>query len=176
MQKLLNIKREYLLIGASLLVLLLCYKLAFKPTIEAWQLHHRLSNQLVQATDLSYQPGYLERKNRNLIKILDLFKADTLSFRSNILSRISLIAEGQEVKLTEVPTNDSALHNAGFIAGKLSFEGEYFALVKTLNKLQQTSEIGQIRSVRIKTVKEHLLNYTASKTIMEIYLVISAEK
>ena len=175
MQKLLNIKREYLLIGASLLVLLLCYKLAFKPTIEAWQLHHRLSKQLVQASDLSYQPGYLERKNRNLNRLLDLFKADTISFRSNMLSRITIVAQGQDVKLIEVPTPDVSYHAAGFILEKLSFQGDYFTLVKTLNKLQQTSGIGQIRSVNIRSVKSHSSNNETSQTIMEVYLVMSAQ-
>lgn len=163
-----------MLIGASLLVLLLCYQLAFTPTIDAWKLHNSLSKRLVQASDASYQPGYLERKNRNLDKILSLFKADTLGFRSNIVSRISLIAEGQDVKLTEVPTNDPAFHTKGFILEKLSFGGDYFALVKTLSKLQQTSKIGQIRSVNMRSVKEHLTNAVTSKTVMQIYLILAS--
>jgi len=175
MQKFLNIKKEYLLIGASLLILALSYQLAFTPTIEAWQLHNSLSKRLLQASDASYQPGYLERKNRNLDKILILFKADTLNFRSNILGRISGIAQDQGVKLTEVPTNDPNFHIAGFTFEKLSFEGDYFALVKTLNKLQQTKGIGQIRSVSINSINEHLFGYVTPKIIMEIYLIISKQ-
>jgi len=175
MQNLLNNKKAYLLIVGFLLMLLLCYELAFTPTKQAWQLHNSLSKRLVQASDASYQPGYLERKNRNLDKILILFKADTLNFRSNTLGRISEIAQEQGVKLTEVPTNDPNFQIAGFTFEKLSFEGDYFALVKTLNNLQQTKGIGQIRSVSINSINEHLLGYVIPKNIMETYLIISKQ-
>src|SRR5260370_37700569 len=111
MLKQLPFKKEYLLAAATMLLLLICYQLAFKKTIVAWQLNRGLKQKLAQSTDVSQQPEYQERKNANLGKLIDLYKADTTEFRSNILSNISAIAENENVKLTEVPTRDPLYNN-----------------------------------------------------------------
>lgn len=98
MLKQLPLKKEYLLIIATIVLLLLSYKLAFKATFEAWQINRALKTQLIQTNDLSYQPGYLERKNINLSKVINLYKADTVAFRNNSISNISVIAEKENVK------------------------------------------------------------------------------
>src|ERR1700748_900404 len=102
----LPIKKEYLLIAATIVLLLLSYQLAFKHTIEAWQTNTELRSKLSKSGDLSFQPGYLERKSANIDKIISQYKADTTEFRSNIINVISSIAEKENVKLTEVPVQD----------------------------------------------------------------------
>jgi hypothetical protein len=168
----LNIKNDYILIAAGILLLLAAWQFAFKKTIEAWKQHRSLAQQVLQAGDLSYQPGYLERKNHNLDKILNLYKADTLDFRSNELSKISLLAEQYNVKLSEVPSEDPVYHTAQSTIQKLAFEGDYFALVKTLNALEVKNDLGAMRTVGIAKPGNHLPTAQV-KTRMIIYLEIA---
>jgi|GEM_PF-592287 len=172
MLKQLNIKKEYGLIAASVLLLLIAYQVAFKRTIEAWQMHRDLKHQVQQSGDLSVQPGYLGRKNRNLDKIIALYKADNVNFRSNVLSTISSIAEQNNVKLSEVPSQDPVNYTSQYFVQKISFEGDYFALEKTLDRLHSTFQIGMIRSATLKNVGLRNRNDTPQKTVMEVYLEI----
>src|SRR4051812_19276275 len=138
MLKELPFKKQYLLIAGAIVLLLLSYQFAFKRTIEAWQINKNLKTQIAQSSDLSLQPAYLERKSNNLSKILNLYKTDTVAFRSNIISTISLIAEKEGVKLSDVPLQNALYRTDKYIIQKLSFEGGYFSLVKVLNALQNS--------------------------------------
>lgn len=173
MLKQFNLKKEYGLIVATLLILVVSYQLAFKKTIGAWQLNKELKSQLIQSTDLSYQPGYLERKNVNLDKILSLYKSDTTSFRNNIISSISSIAEKENVKLAGVPFQDPSYHTNQFIIQKLNFEGDYFSLLKTNSLLQQLHDGGMIRSLTIRSIGIHSNNDEKRKLVLEVYLEIA---
>lgn len=165
------IKKEYLLLGGSVVVLIICYQLAIKKTVEAWQLRKQLTSQLAQSSNVNFQPGYSERRNANISRILSLYKADTVNFRSNIISRISSIAEKENVKLSEVPVEDPALHHNQLIVQKLAFEGDYFALIKTLNELQKTSGIGMIRSIGLRSVDNHFNENASRSLVLTIQLV-----
>ncbi|HZX59278.1 MAG TPA: hypothetical protein VFE54_11150 [Mucilaginibacter sp.] len=169
----LNLKKEYGLVAAAIVALLLCYQLAFKKTFIAWQLNQSLKQQLAQSADVSYQPGYTERKNINLDKIISLYKADTINFRSNVLGTISSLAERENVKLSEVPSKDPVYHTSQLFIEKLDFEGDYFSLVKTLNHLQSVPQIGVIRAATMKTVGTHSSNDEVKKTVLEVYLEIA---
>lgn len=161
-------KKEYIFISAIMILLIICYQLAFKKTIGAWQLNKRLKSQLEQSSDMSVQPGYTERKNINLDRILDLYKADTLNFRSNTISRISSVAETENVKLAEVPNRDPIYSNGQFLIQKLDFEGDYFSLMKVFQRLGQTRDAGIIRSAVFKG-RRQADNEKAKKLIMELY-------
>ena len=166
----LPVKKAYLLLLATILLLIVAYKLAFKKTIEAWQINSQLKEQIIQATDLSYQPAYLERKNRNLSQIINRYKTDTAAFRSNSISAISEIAAKENVKLSEVPMQDPLYHTNQFIIQKLNFEGDFFSLTRTLNKLQSTKGIGVVRAASYKSVKTILNTDEAKKLVLEVYL------
>jgi hypothetical protein len=170
MLKQLAIKKEYLLIAGSIILLFLSYQLALKKTIEAWQINHRLNLQLTEANNLPYEPAYIERKNKNLNLIINQYKADTANFRSIIINTISMIADKQQVKLSEVPLQDPLYNSDAFIIQKLNFEGSYFALTKVLHQLQSASGIGMVCSVSYKAVGMRTTNDAAKKLILEVYL------
>ena len=168
MLKQLPFKKEYLFIVSVIILLLISYQLAFKKTVEAWQINKQLKVQIAQASDLSIQPAYLDRKNANLSKIIGFYKTDTAGFRSNIISTISLIAEKQNVKLSEVPLQDPLYHNDKFIIQKLSFEGDFFDLAKVLDQLEKTKGIGVSRSVSFKKMKGNP-NNNVDKLTLDVY-------
>ena len=172
MLKKLPIKKDHLLIAAAILLLLISYQLAFKKTLEAWHINKHLKEQLTQAADLSVQPGYLVRKSGNLNKILDRYKTDTITFRSSTVSSIALIAENENVKLSEVPLQDPLYHTDQFIIQKLDFEGSFFALTNVLNRLQATGGIGMVRSVNYKLIGLHAGNEEGKRLVMEVYLEV----
>jgi hypothetical protein len=170
MLKQVPIKKEYLLIAAAIVLLLLCYQLAFKKTVAAWQIYKQLKAQIAQASDLSYQPAYLERKNSNLSKIIGRYKTDTVTFRSNTISAVSSIAEKENVKLSEVPLQDPIYHTDEFIIQKLNFEGGFFALTKVLNRLHATAGIGVVRSATYKVTNLRSGVLDTKKLVLEVYL------
>lgn len=170
MLKQLPIKKEYLFIAAVLILLSISYQLAFKKTLEAWQVNKQLKAQIAQASDLSIQPAYLDRKNNNLSKIIALYKTDTIAFRSNIISTISLIAQKGNVKLSNVPLEDPLFRNDNFRIQKLSFEGGYFDLLKVLDALNNYKNIGVTRAVLFRLVNSAPNNSENKKLTMELYV------
>jgi hypothetical protein len=155
------------------LLLIIAYQFAFKRTIESWHLHTELQKKLSKTSALTYQPGYLVRKNHNLNRIMRLYRADTTNLRSNVLGTITSIAEAADVTVAEVPLQDASSHTSSGASERIRFEGDYYALVKTLKKLQSTSDIGVVRSVSMKTIKDQPNTDKQGKLIMDIYLVIS---
>lgn len=116
---------------------------------------------------MSYQPGYLKRKNANLDSVIFHYQADTNSFRNNSISTISFISQKHGVKLSEVPIQDPSFRTERFIIQKMSFEGDFFSLTKTLNELQQTRGIGVIRGVSFR-----LNRLTEGKLFSDVYIEI----
>src|SRR5471030_199213 len=94
-------KKEYWLVAGAIVLLLVCYQLSFKETIQAFELNDRLKTQLNQASDLSYQPGYLERKAQNLDRLLNRYQMDSLALRCNTIASIASMVEKYGVKLSE---------------------------------------------------------------------------
>jgi hypothetical protein len=172
MLKKIPLKKEHLFIIAAIMICLICYRLAFQKTIEAWQIHQQLSRQIATAADLSDQPAYLERKQANLNKIISLYRADTITFRSNIISTISGVAERGGVKLSEVPAQDPSYNTDKFIIQKLSFEGGFFAMTKVLRQLQSTTGIGMVRAFTYRSVGLKSSNDQTKKLILEVYMEI----
>jgi hypothetical protein len=132
--------------------------------------HSHLKNELSQSTGLDVQPAYLNRKNHNLDQIIALYKTDTVAFRSSAISAIASIAEKENVKLSDVPTQDPSYHTGKFIVQKLSFEGDYFALSKTLNLLQSTPGIGMCRSAVFKVFTTRTSTDEVKRLVLEVYL------
>jgi hypothetical protein len=174
MLKELPLKKEYLLAIGTVILLLIGYQLDFRKTIEAWQFHNGMKQQLTQSADITDQPQYQERKNANLDKIINLYRADTVDFRSNIISIISSVAEKENAKLTEVPTRDPLYHSSQFIIQKLDFEGDYFSLMKTLKQLQSTKGIGMIRAANFKMTANPSNGGKVQKLTLKVYLEIKA--
>jgi hypothetical protein len=172
MFKQLPFKKEYLLAGAAIVLLLLGYQLAFKKTIEAWQLNHSLNQQLARSADVSSEPQYQERKNSNLGRVIDLYRADTSEFRGDMINEITKIAEKENVKLTTVPTRDPLFHSSQFQIQKLDMEGDYFSLTKVFDLLKQAKGIGMIRSATYKSISITSASKKDEKLVLELYFIV----
>jgi hypothetical protein len=166
-------KKEHLFILSIIVALLLGYRLAFKNTVDAWQTNQQLTAQLAQSADLSYQPDYLQRKNSNLNKVIDLYKTDTVNFRSNCINKVSIIAEKENVKLNEIPVSDPAFNTEKWIVQKITLKGDYFALTKTINHIQGTAGIGVVRSINYRVPRNQSDAEKTKEMMADVFLEIA---
>lgn len=135
------------------LLFLLSIRFAFWRTYEAWKINRQLTAQLSNAASVSYQPGYLERKNHNLDQTLTLFKGDTAHYRSAVLTALSSVAERENVKITGVPDgNDASVTpSSSSQVQSIILEGDFFALTRFLHGAEQATGIGRVRSAQYRT-------------------------
>lgn len=166
------IDKKYLLPAATILMLLVCYRFAFRNTIEEWRLNTKLKTELLQASDLSYQPDFIGRKGRNLTLILNNFKVDTATFRVAVVNQIASIGQQENVRLAEVPAQEAIYHTDHFIIQRLKLEGDFFSLLKVLHKLEDAERTGFLRSVEIRAVKQHTAKGEFQKLVMEVAVQI----
>ena len=156
------------MIAGTIVLLYISYQLAFKKTIGAVRIHQRLSAAITSASDLSYQPGYMERKSKNLDAIINKYQMDSLSLRGNTIARVSAIADKEHVKLSEVPDQDPLYRNEHFIIQRLDFEGDYFSLTRMLHQLESTDGMGVPRSMVWKAVDKVPGNHTDKKLVLQV--------
>ncbi|WP_426672072.1 hypothetical protein ACPPVU_12655 [Mucilaginibacter sp. McL0603] len=172
MKKLLITKKRWALPIGAIILFLFCYQVAFKKSLEAWRLHTSLAKTLAASGDVSATPDFEQKKSRNLDRIIDLYKADTADFRSNILARIAAIAGNENVKLTDVPTRGQGSADGHLHIQRLGFEGDYFSLMKTLMRLEQAKGIGMIRSATLKVSTPADGTEKMKKTVLSVYFEI----
>ena len=165
--------KKYLSVAGSIVLLVICYQLSFKPTIGAWETHRNLRSRLTYVSDFSYQPGLLERKSKAMDRILERYRSDSSALRENLLARISGIADKEKVRLSEVPVEDPAFHTGQYILERLKFEGDFISLVKTLRDMESTSGAGVPRSITIKAPRETDPNKKNNALSMELLLEVS---
>jgi hypothetical protein len=154
------LKKVYLLVLLTVLLAVAGYELAFKQTLNARSLNGQLREQLAQQNNAVEQPGYTDRKNTNLDKIIGLYRADTVTYRSSAINTIAFLAEKNNVKFVSAPVQDKGYHTEKYILQKLTFSGDYFSLLKLLNQLQSASGTGIIRSCsfRVPDKRDALVN------------------
>jgi hypothetical protein len=147
-------RKDYLVYAGTALLFFICYQLTFSKTLADWRLYQQLNRELSAGNDLSYQPGYTERKSRNLERTLALYRSDTALFRSNTLSVIATLADKEHVRLSGVPAAEAIYHTERAILQKLRFTGDFFALNRLLYQLESTPGIGIARSVVYRTERK----------------------
>ena len=143
-------KQSYLLMLVCVILVFAGYRFAVKHTYDALLANKQLKSQLAPQNNVAEQPEYLERKNSNLNKIIELYRADTLTYRSDAISSISIIANKYNVRLINAPVQDKTYHTDKYFLQKLSFTGDYFSIIKLMRQLEATQGIGVMRSWAIK--------------------------
>lgn len=169
-----KIKIEYLFAAGCLLLLWIGYVLAFQKTWQAWQLHRQLSSQLAISADVSVQPAYLERKDRNLNRLLKSYTADTVNFRSNVIAALSPLAQRQQCRIIAVPAEvqSNTLSTTTYQVQKVSFEGSFFALTKLLQQLEAAPQGGGlVRSAIWHSVELHTGATSQRQLVLDVYLL-----
>ena len=168
-----GLKKEYGLIAGAIILLLLCYQLAFKKTIEAFAINRDLKSKVAENSNLDYQPDYLNRKSKNLDDILSKYHLDSLNLRNNSIATLASIAQRSNVKLAGLPNQDPQYSTNQYILQKVEFEGDYFSLLKLINNLQTATGVGIPRSIVWKSVTKNPGQGETKKLTMEVYFEVS---
>ncbi|QEM09148.1 hypothetical protein [Mucilaginibacter rubeus] len=161
-------KKDYLLVLIIALMVTAGYKLAFKRTMEARSLNKEFKEQLKQQHSVADQPGYTERKDTNLARIIGLYRVDTVTFRNNAINSIALIAEKNNVKFISAPLQEKRYHTEKYMLQKLSFSGDFFSLLKLLNQLQAAKGTGMIRSCSFRVPSGRASPEVAKSVLLDI--------
>jgi hypothetical protein len=167
-------KNKFLTPGIVLLVIM-CWFLAFNKTFEAIKVHYQLkdSSQLDHNNqDLSFNSNYTERKTQALSIILESYSVDKKHWNNDVWLTVSSLAASQKVAIDFTITGPHIEPDTNSIGIKqrFSFYGDYISLVKLLNVLEHTSKIGRISDVEIKTHSKDVQSSLPDKCKLEINL------
>jgi hypothetical protein len=165
-------KKVYLLVLGTFLLAVAGYELAFKHTLDARNVNVQLTEQLAQQNNATEQPGYTDRKNANLDRIIGLYHADTVTYRSSAINAIAFLAEKNNVKFVSAPVQDKGYHTDKYILQKLTFSGDYFSLLKLLNQLQAANDIGMIRSCSFRVPARQDMVLANGKVLLDVFFEV----
>jgi len=167
-------KRAYLLAALALLLTLLSARFAFWNTWQAWQLNKQLNSRVGEGAYISFQPGYLERKSKNLSEAISLYHVDTSAYRNTLLTALSTLAEQEGVKIVDLPTENSNpyFQTKSYKIEKIEFQGPYANLLRFYYKFYQLPHIGMIRSVQLSTTREQEKVKDGGRLQMLLYIEI----
>ena len=166
------LKREYLFPAILLCLMVVCYQLAIKNTLAAWQKHLALTRQVQQTDNLSYQPDYLERKNANINRIIQSYDGDTAIFRNKVINDLSLIASAENVRLINIPATSVAATANSIFTQELAFTGDFFSLLKFTDKINSLSGVGKLRQFSIRKVMDNKVQANSGGLLLEISMEI----
>ncbi|OOQ58324.1 hypothetical protein [Mucilaginibacter pedocola] len=158
--ELLNRYRKYWITAGTLLVLLLCYQLAFKKTIAASQLYSRLSQQVTANDGLSLQPAFLERQYQTITALASSYHVDTANYRTQLLSKLAPLADSCHITLINIPKSNTSA-DGRITRQQIGAKGDFFSLLRFYALAEKQKGTGMASSVSWK--KPDADNHTDKK-------------
>jgi len=149
-------KKNKILIGAFLIMLVLCYKLALENTLK---LHHSYGDNLKKKELLSNIPAQLaqlSQKEQYYTKQLSELHIDNSSMQNNLLKFLNLHTAKNKVQIIDfnAPHNyESEEHTINTFAFYL--QGNYEGILKTIYALEQQKGFGEISHIQFEKQKNH---------------------
>jgi hypothetical protein len=168
-------QKNKLLVPVILVLVILCWLLAFNKTFEAIRMHAQLSDNNPPGDidqDVSFNPNYLKRKLHALDLILESYSVNEKQWIDDVWLTVSALAASKKVDIdftatkpiTEIDSNTAGVRQS------LLFYGDYLSLVKLLDTLEHTSRIGRISGVQISSQSKEVQTGTVDKCKMEVRL------
>lgn len=172
MTKINLIKRSYLLAGVTTILILLSIWAAFSKTYAAWKLNRELNDKLSNINNINYNPGYMERKFKNLEKITGLYTADSTTYRNQVLATIARLADAESIKIVEMPCTENVPYYRTnlYQIQKLGFEGDFFKLTRFYNRVQAATGIGRVRAAQYTLISQPTSGGTRKTLRFYLYL------
>lgn len=137
----------------TLIITLLSARFAFWNTWDAWRLNKYLSSRAGGGVNISFLPGYLERKSKNLSNAIQLYQVDTLTYRHTLLTVLSALKEQERVSILDILTENRIHITKTYLKKqKNEFQGAFFNLLRFYHKLCKTEHIGMIKSAQLNSL------------------------
>ena len=155
---------------AIVLLLYITYQLSIKKTIEALALNSQMQEEVDKAgTGEQSTALLLEQKNMAYQQLLKAYRVKKEDREQRMWQTISGLAMYNGVQISFTPQLDKTdtISSDHIAKTDFSFKGKYPALIKLLDTLHHTSQIGKIAAVRIATQK----NIDQTELLMKVDFV-----
>ena len=155
-------KQKLKLLGLSIVpVLLICYKLAFTRTLEAYS-EHRNHIQSQQVLDASFtSASMVAAKQGQINRFLSTFILDTADARKNLLFVVTSFCNENRLKLKEYkPLGTRMASGQKMVTRMVTVEGDFIKCLQFVYTLEKRMQVGRISSVYYKTfnnLKDHTI-------------------
>lgn len=163
-------KNNILLAVGILALTFLTYQFAIKNTIAAYETNKRLKTSLMSNSVEFLPADFMQRKDRNLKKILGKYSLDPVTFKGKSIGEVASIAERENLKLIEIPVLDPFYNTEKFLIQRMDFEGDFYSIVRFIQRIQNEQKVGVLKSLSLKTEMNGIEQ--GKKLSLEIFLQI----
>ncbi|HYE56506.1 MAG TPA: hypothetical protein VD996_16770 [Chitinophagaceae bacterium] len=148
-----NYKQKlWMLAGAGLLVLVLCYRLSIANTVEQYRLYRANTTLSGNAGAEGLSIKNLEARERMLNGIMERYLLDTLNQQANLLNIVGRHCREQNLKLKEYkPYPVSGADSIETFTRMLTVEGRFIDCLKLVHALETKYKAGRVASVYFKS-------------------------
>ncbi len=144
-------QKNALLAASTLLLLLLSWNLAFRKTASEWLRHRELMAATNSNAALADQPGYLRSLNGQLDRLLDSYRVDSMTWKSDLWLTASNIAEQKQIEVDFEPAATPSLNaQTPVMQQTIRFSGHFVQLVALVDTLEKITGNGQVSSLHFK--------------------------
>lgn len=151
-----------LVVPILLLLLLVCYQLAFKKTWESYREYSLLKEQGLGANRLSVSPLYTLSRIKKVDELYQRFNVDTLAWKNTLWNNAAGLAQQHACMIHAYPPVKVVQYEQQrFYRQALGFSGEFGNLLQLLRKLsylKNTGMLSGISFVKKPREKQLLLN------------------
>lgn len=160
-----NTKRKnFVLVALFFLVLLLCYQLAIRRTLDLRKEYLSLKTEEKSFQDLPQQLALLSKKEIYLDSILRKLDLGNTSMENNLLRTINQEAVLNQLNVMDFnPPHEFQLNETNHTTYNFTFRGNYTDILKTLYALETQSGFGEV--VHLNFIKQK--NYRTRKHYLE---------
>jgi hypothetical protein len=152
-------KRIILIIG-MLVVGYIAYQLSFKYVVSAFWLNSDLQNEKANITNLDSSFPQVSSTNTFYLTVLKGYSVKQEDRENELWQSISGMALNNSVKISFVPNaiapTDTTALLKNIVQQQFTFKGNYFNLVKLLDTISRSREIGKIADLKIFTKRDAL--------------------
>ncbi len=135
--------------------ILLCWVLAFSKTFDAIKLNNQLREQVELKNDISFNPVYTERKLKALESILKSYRVKEEIWSNTLWMKASAAAAKQSAAIDYTVSRpmerDTTMTG---IAQTLYCYGSFVQLLRVMDTLERTPDIGKLSALQFKGPKE----------------------
>ena len=138
------------LVPLGILLLLIIYCLAVRPTIIVYQQFQESCVAGYNLEPLSVSPSYTASRAEQIKQIYNHFLIDTLSWKSQLWNSASYLSRKYNSKVTFFGDyNQENFGKQKLYKQRVGFSGSYVELIKLLDELEKTKGLGKISFLRL---------------------------
>lgn len=149
-------KRNKLLAGGLLLLLVLSYYLALDKTLVLRRTSQELSSEAAQFSDISGKLAVLQQKQRHYDSLLVQMNMDDSSLQNNLLKQLNRQAALHDIKVMDFnPAHTHESEGTRFDTYSFDLRGNYTDILKVLYDLEQKGNYGEIVHLAFEKKKDY---------------------